>query len=221
MMGQTNDYEKEDLSATAGTDTTIKGVDMNADDWLDQAAKKVNAVEGDSYVKLDCGLLTVNQLNYFLNTIPIELTYVDENNQFIYYNRFLPTEDMLAKRRPDQVGDALDKVHPQISRVLQHVKQVINTLRNGDTDLVSMAVPGLDESKHHVMHYYKAMHDEEGNYKGVNEWAVYLKPIVDKYLKATGQKLVKDPDAEVDVTTSASKEPEKPEVDATSSASKH
>lgn len=234
MIGQTNSYEDEDLSAKKGTDTTIEGVDMNDENWLDKASKKVNAVEGDTYVKLDSGLLTVNQLNYFLKTITIELTYVDENNQFIYYNRFLPTKDMLAKRTPAQVGDSLDTVHPEISRVIKHVKQVINTLRTGKTDLVSMAVPGSDD-KHHVMHYYKAMHDEEGNYKGVNEWAVDIKPIVDQYLKATGQKLVKDPNAQVDAnsgasekpsvdaTSGASEEPAKPEVkvDATTSASKH
>ncbi|MQS96553.1 NAD(P)H-dependent oxidoreductase [Companilactobacillus halodurans] len=221
MIGTTNDYEDEDLSAKTGTDTTVKGVEMNDDDWLDKAAKKVNAVEGNSYVKLDSGLLTVNQLNYFLKTIPLELTYVDENNQFIYYNRALPTEKMLAKRTPAQVGDSLDKVHPDIKRVIKHVKQVINELRTGKSDLVSMPVPG-DEEKSHVMHYYKAMHDEDNNYKGVNEWAVDLKPIVDYYLQATGQKLVADPNSQVDATSGASKQPAKPEVkvDATTSASK-
>jgi len=207
---------EEDLGANSVVDTTVEGVDMSADNWLDQAAKKVNAAEGDEYVKLDSGLLTVNQLNYFLKTIPIELTYVDENNQFIYYNRFLPTEKMLAKRRPAQVGDPLSKVHPQIERVQTHVKQVISALRAGDSDLISMAVPGGDPDKNRVMHYYKAMHDEEGNYKGVNEWVVDIKPIVDKYLKETGQKLVNDPDSKIDVTSGASKEPA---VDATSGAS--
>jgi len=219
MLNKTSDYEDEDLSAKTGTDTTVKGVDMNADDWLDQAAEKVNAVEGDTYVKLDSGLLTVNQLNYFLKTIPIELTYVDENNQFIYYNRFLPTEKMLAKRTPAQVGDGLDKVHPAIGRVIKHVKQVINALRTGKSDLVSMPVPGGDAEKHHVMHYYKAMHDEDNNYKGVNEWAVDIKPIVDEYLKSTGQMLVKDPNSKVDATSGASKKPDEPATDATSGAS--
>lgn len=225
MIGETNNYEEEDLSAQNGTNTTIKGIDMNADDWLDRAANKVSAAEGNDYVKLDSGLLTVNQLDYFLKTIPIELTYVDENNQFLYYNHSLPTEKMLAKRTPAQVGDALDKVHPNIGRVFKHVKQVISALRNGETDLVSMPIPGGDPQKHHVMHYYKAMHDDENNYKGVNEWAVDLKPIVDEYLKATGQKLVKDPNAKMDAMSGASKKPTegKPEVevDTTSSASKH
>jgi len=226
MIDKTSDYEDEDLSASNKIDTTIEGVDMNDDNWLDKAAKKVNAVEGDTYVKLDSGLLTVNQLNYLLKTTPIELTYVDENNQFIYYNRFLPTEQMLAKRTPAQVGDSLEAVHPGKERVIKHVKQVLNLLRTGEKDLISMPVPGNDEN-HHVMHYYKAMHDEEGNYKGVNEWAIDLKPIVNEYLKATGQKLVPDPDNKVDAMSGASKKPAaaeetaKPEVDATSSASKH
>lgn len=234
MMNQTSDYEDEDLSAKTGTDTTVQGVDMNDDDWLDKASEKVHAVDGNTYVRLDSGLLTVNQLNYFLKTMPVEVTYVDENNQFIYYNRAIPAEKMLAKRVPAQVGDSLDKVHPAIGRVIKHVKQVISALRNGKTDLVSMPVPGGSD-KTHVMHYYKAMHDEEGNYKGVNEWAVDVKPIVDQYLKETGQKLVKDPDAKVDAmsgasekpatdaTSGASEEPAKPEVevDATSGASEH
>ena len=69
------------------------------------------------------------------------------------------------------------------------------------------------------MHYYKAMHDENDNYKGVNEWAVDLKPIVDQYLQQTGQKLVPDPDAKLDATSGASKDESKPAVDANSGAS--
>ena len=218
LISQSNGYQDEDLSAKKGTDTTIQGIDMNDDDWLDKAAKKVNAVEGGTYVKLDSGLLTVDQLNYFLKTMPVELTYVDENNQFIYYNKVGKAEDMLAKRVPAQVGDALDKVHPNIERVMKHVKQVIYDLRSGKTDLVSMPVPGGD-SDHHVMHYYKAMHDENDNYKGVNEWAVDIKPIVDQYLQQTGQKLVPDPDAKLDATSGASKTEDKPAVDANSGAS--
>lgn len=229
MIDETDDYETEDLTASGKADTTVEGVDMKADDWLDQAAKKVNAVEGDTYVKLDSGLLTVNQLNYMLKTTPIELSYVDENNQFIYYNHFLPTEKMLAKRTPAQVGDPLADVHPDVARVIKHVKQVISILRSGKQDLVSMPVPGNNETKH-IMHYYKAMHDEESNYKGVNEWVLDLMPIVNEYLKETGQMLVPDPNKKVDATAGASKKDDapqaptpaaKPEVDATSGASEH
>ncbi|MGV3536505.1 NAD(P)H-dependent oxidoreductase, partial [Streptococcus agalactiae] len=75
--------ESEDLYCQGQIDTTITSIDPDDPDWLDKAAEKVNAVEGDAYVKLDNGLLTVNQLNMFLNAMPFELTYADDNNQFI------------------------------------------------------------------------------------------------------------------------------------------
>ncbi|GEK27814.1 NADPH-dependent oxidoreductase [Furfurilactobacillus siliginis] len=207
--------EEEDLSASGKIDTTVEGVDMNADDWVEQAAAKTHAAEGDDYIKLDRGLLTVNQLNMFLNTMPMELTYADSNNQFIYYNKMLPTEKMLAPRRPGQTGDPMSSVHP--GRAVKHVKQVINALRTGKTDLVKMPVPGNTPDRF-IMHYYKAMRDADNQYKGINEWVLDLAPIVKYYLEATGQQLVADPNAKVDATSGASaKGAEKP--DATASAS--
>jgi phosphopantetheinyl transferase len=48
------------------------------------------------------------------------------------------------------------------------------------------------------------MHDEQGNYRGVNEWVLDLWPIVESYLKQTGKKLVADPNAKVDANAGAS-----------------
>lgn len=217
------DWESEDLTASQEIDTTVKGVDMKAEDWVEQAAAKTNAVEGDTYVKLDRGLLTVNQLNWFLNTMPVELTFADDNNQFIYYNRMDENpKDMLAPRQPKQVGDPLESVHPE--RALKGVKHVVHTLRTGETDLVSMPVPFINKiNEKHVMHYYKAMHDEDGRYRGINEWVVDIWPVVESYLKMTGQKLVADENAKVDATSGASEKKEEPvatpETDATSGAS--
>lgn len=209
-------WQDEDLSASKGTDTTIKGVDMRADDWVEQAAAKTKAASGKDYVKLDRGVLTVDQLNWFLNTMPMELTYADDNNQFIYYNHTLPGKEMLAPRDPKQVGDPMDAVHPP--RAIKGVKHVISSLRNGN-DLVEMPVPGNKLNERHIMHYYKAMRDSEGNYRGVNEWVLDLWPIVESYLKQTGQKLVKD-EAALDVVSGASgNENQAPAVDSTTSAS--
>ena len=209
-------WQDEDLSASKGTDTTIKGVDMRADDWVEQAAAKTKAASGKDYVKLDRGVLTVDQLNWFLNTMPMELTYADDNNQFIYYNHTLPGKEMLAPRDPKQVGNPMDAVHPP--RAIKGVKHVISSLRNGN-DLVEMPVPGNKLNERHIMHYYKAMRDSEGNYRGVNEWVLDLWPIVESYLKQTGQKLVKA-EAAPDVVSGASgNENQAPAVDSTTSAS--
>lgn len=213
----------EDLYATGRVKTTVPDVDMNDPEWVEKAAEKTNAATGDDYVKLDRGLLTVEQINMFLNTMPMELTYADENNQFIYYNDMgTKPEDMLASRRPDQVGSPLAAVHPP--RALKGVQRAVNMLRSGKTDLFILPVPGNGPEKH-LMHYYKRMEDAEGNYRGINEWVLDLWPIVKYYLESTGQKLVPDPTAAPVAVTGASQTstptsaPTKTPVDETSGAS--
>lgn len=180
---------QEDLTASGKCDTTIEGVDMDDDNWVELAAEKVNAVSGDTYVKLDRGILTVDQLNYFLNSMPMELTYADSNNQFIYYNYHKEDYEMLAKRRPGQVGCSLAKVHPE--RVYKSVNWLVGLLRSGQIDVFRTHVPTHGPDKY-VVHNYQAMYDKNGKYAGINEYILDFKPIVDWYLKQTGQSLVKN-----------------------------
>ena len=183
---------KEDLHVTGTIDTTIEDVDMAAEDWVEQAAAKVSAVEGNTYVKLNRGILTVDQINTFLASMPMELTYADDNNQFLYYNYTKEAEDMLADRVPGQVGNPLALCHPE--RSLSSVEWVIQQLRSGRQDVVRVHVPTHGPDKF-VVHNYQAMHDEEGNYKGINEYILDFKPIVDWYLKQTGLTLAGEIDA--------------------------
>ncbi|MDN6296205.1 MAG: NAD(P)H-dependent oxidoreductase, partial [Alkalibacterium sp.] len=104
---------EEDLHASQAIETTIEDVEMEAQDWVEQAAEKVDAVEGNTYVKLNRGILTVDQINTFLASMPMELTFADENNQFLYYNYTKEAEDMLADRVPGQVGNPLVLCHPE------------------------------------------------------------------------------------------------------------
>lgn len=189
------DWTKEDLIASGVTDTTID-VDKMSKDWVNQASEKTNAAKDTDYVKLDSGVLSVNQLNWFLKTMPMELTYMDDNDQFIYYNHYLDRDDMLAPRYPWQTGMPMSEVHPK--RAINGVKRVINQLRYNKTDLVKMPVPGNKLNEKWIMHYYKRMADEEGKFRGINEWVLDIWPIVAQYLEMTGQKLVADLNAKVD-----------------------
>ena len=205
--------EPEDLYAQNPVATTIEDVDMSATDWVEQAAEKVNAVEGDTYVKLDRGILTVDQLNSFLNSMPMELTFADANNQFIYYNYHKEQDEMLGGRHPDQVGSAMANCHPE--RTYKNVEWVIQQLRSGKEELVTINVPFHGPDKY-VVHNYAAMKDKDGNYAGINEYILDLQPIIDWYLKQSNQELVGGP--EVDAVSSASTTDDE-EADGVSSAS--
>lgn len=211
-------YKNEDLTAAGKTDTTIQDVDMTAPDWVDQAAKKTHAASGSDYVKLDAGILTVDQINWFLKSIPAELTYVDDNNQFLYYNHKQPASRMWASRQPEQVGAPLAKVHPDVRNVHDHVKQVIHMLRTGKTDRFQLAEPVDQKNVKWVVNNYQAIHDDHDLYRGVNEIVIDFWPIVKKYLEMTGQALVDAPQGTAAPTTASTPAP-MATVDANASAS--
>lgn len=188
----------EDLKATGKIETTIEAIDMAADNWVEQAAWKTNAVKGHTYVKLDHGVLTVDQINALLKSLPLELTFADSNNQFLYYNYHLKKEDMLADRHPSQVGNALTTCHPAYA--IEHVDYVIQQLRNEEIDTYQINAPNEDPAKF-VVHNYTGIKDEKENFIGINEYVHDLEPMIQWYLKQTGQRLVK---SDVDAVSSAS-----------------
>lgn len=177
----------EDLWATDSIESTIEGVDKSDPEWVEKAAELVGAAEGSDYVKLDRGILTVDQLNMFLRSMPMELTYADDNNQFLYYNRVRMGDDMLASRYEHQVGFSLAECHPERAR--KGAEYVIQQLRSGQTDVIRVPITHHGPDKY-VVHNYQAMYYENGDYAGINEYILDFKPIVDFYLQKTGQSLV-------------------------------
>ena len=183
--------EPEDLDCNHPISTTVTEVDPDDPDWVEKVAEITGAVSGDTYVKLDHGILTVNQIDMFLKAMPFELTYADDNNQFLYYNNAHQDPDsMFAKRVPPQSGSRMSTVHGSLPPArMKNVEWVIGTLRNGNQDYVRAIGPGAPGGgmDHH---YYQAMYYEDGSYAGINEIVFNFKPWLDWYLQTTGQRLV-------------------------------
>ena len=183
--------EPEDLYCTNSIATTIQGVDPDDPEWVEKAAELVGAVSGDTYVKLDHGILTVNQIDMFLKAMPFELTYADDNNQFLYYNNaHQDPNTMYGKRVRVQAGSRLGTVHASLPPArMKNVEWVVGVLRNGDQEYVRTIVPGQPEGVINT-HNYKAMYYPDGSYAGINEIIFNFQPWLDWYLETTGQRLV-------------------------------
>ena len=183
--------EPEDLYCTNSIATTIQGVDPDDPEWVEKAAELVGAVSGDTYVKLDHGILTVNQIDMFLKAMPFELTFADDNNQFLYFNNaHQDPNTMFGKRVRAQSGNRLGTVHGSLpdSR-MKNVEWVVGVLRNGDQEYVRTIVPGTPEGVINT-HNYQAMYYPDGSYAGINEIIFNFQPWLDWYLNTTGQRLV-------------------------------
>lgn len=117
------------------------------------------------------GHLSINQANLILNHLPIELTFVNKEDIFQYYNNHVPFEQMLFKRTPSQVGRHVELCHPP--KLIERVKEVIHLLRNGEKDDVKMWFKRDDQFIHVT---YLAVRNDQGEFEGVLELVQDIQP---------------------------------------------
>lgn len=113
------------------------------------------------------GYLSVEQANLILNHLPLEITFVNKDDIFQYYNDSVPVEEMIFKRTPSQIGRHVELCHPP--KVLDKVKKIFQLLRTGQKDKVVMWFKSEKLGKFvHVT--YAAVRDDSGEFQGVLEY---------------------------------------------------
>lgn len=113
------------------------------------------------------GFLSVEQADLILNHLPMEITFVNKDDIFQYYNDHTPSDEMIFKRNPSQIGRHVENCHPP--RVLDKVKKVIDLLKSGQKDKVTMWFKS--EKKNQFVHItYAAVRNRQGEFEGVLEY---------------------------------------------------
>lgn len=113
------------------------------------------------------GYLSVEQANLILNHLPLEITFVNKDDIFQYYNDSKAPNEMIFKRTPSQIGRHVELCHPP--KVLDKVKKIFSLLRSGERDKVVMWFKSEKLGKFvHVT--YAAVRDENGEFQGVLEY---------------------------------------------------
>lgn len=82
-----------------------------------------------SSVSLDFGSLTQTQLNPLLNMLPIEITFIDENDTVQYFNN--PTK-MIFIRTKEVIGRKFQNCHP--AKSLDTVTKIVESFKSGKKD---------------------------------------------------------------------------------------
>ena len=119
------------------------------------------------------GFLSVEQANLILNQLPMEITFVNKDDIFQYYNDAAPFEEMIFKRTPSQVGRNVELCHPP--KYLEKVKAIMQGLREGKKDKYEMWFKS--ESRGKFVHVtYAAVRDEAGDFQGVLEYVQDIQP---------------------------------------------
>lgn len=120
---------------------------------------KVGAVT-DGEIVMPGGHLTVEQLTAMLNTIPLEISFVDTDN----INRFFNEGPKVFKRPGMAIGREVFSCHPP--KIEQRVRRIIEEFRNGTLDQVPV---WMNKDGRTMLVTYMAVRDRDNNYLGTLE----------------------------------------------------
>ncbi len=149
---------------------TIGGKTAGQEEATDKkpAAKETIANEtGSDMITLGSGHMTPEQILAVLDTIPMEITFVDEGN----INRFFNDGEKLFKRPDMAIDREVFSCHPPKYEAM--VRKILDSFRTGERDHVDVWMTKGGEP---VLVKYMAVKDSEGKYLGTLECVQNMRP---------------------------------------------
>ena len=116
---------------------------------------------GGDKLDVTTGKLTLEQVNLIYKHLPIDTSFVDENELVCFYS---DTDHRIFPRSKNVIGREVMNCHPRKSAHI--VREVIDKLRSGEQDKAEFWInkPGL-----FIYIIYVAVRDKDGNFRGVLE----------------------------------------------------
>ena len=136
------------------------GVPNGVWDEAENAERTKSGAATDGEIVMPGGHLTVEQLTAMLNTIPLEISFVDTDN----INRFFNEGPKVFKRPGMAIGREVFSCHPP--KIEQRVRRIIEEFRNGTLDQVPV---WMNKNGRTMLVTYMAVRDRDNNYLGTLE----------------------------------------------------
>ena len=128
--------------------------------WSQAESKETVRTQHEGEIVMPGGHLTLGQLTAMLNTLPLEITFVDADN----FNRYFNEGSKIFKRPFMAIDREVFSCHPP--KIEPMVRSIIEDLRSGKRSQVPMWV---EKCGHPMYVNYMAVRDGEGNYVGTVE----------------------------------------------------
>ena len=130
----------------------------------------------DGMIYFETGSLSIKELEGLLNALPVEITFVDKNDTFRYFNK---PQEVTFVRTTAAIGRKVQQCHPQKSVHL--VNQILEDFKSGKKNFVEFWINMAGKM---IYIRYFAIRDEKGEYQGCVEVTQNITPIK----KIEGQK---------------------------------
>jgi len=123
----------------------------------------------NGYIKFDAGILLPEEINAMLNTLPVDITFVDKDG---YVKYFTQGKDRIFARPKTVIGREVKNCHPPAS--VHIVEGIVEDLKSGKKDHEDF---WIKMGNRYVHIRYFAVRNEKGEYLGTMEFTQDIKPI--------------------------------------------
>lgn len=131
--------------------------------------KKGEKEAEDGYIRFETGILEIEELSAMLDTLPIDITFVDRNDTVKYFSQ---SKDRIFARTKAVIGRKVQNCHPPAS--VHVVEKIVEDLKSGKKDHEDF---WIRMGPRYVLIRYYAVRDEKGKFLGVLEVTQDIKPI--------------------------------------------
>lgn len=107
------------------------------------------------------GKLSLERINLLFKHMPVDLSYVDENELVKFYS---DTKHRIFPRSANVIGREVRNCHP--AKSVHLVEEIIEKFRSGEQDKAEF---WINKPEAFIYILYTAVRDEQGNFKGVLE----------------------------------------------------
>ncbi|WP_070120085.1 DUF438 domain-containing protein [Bacillus marinisedimentorum] len=126
-------------------------------------------VMSEGFIKLETGILSLSQLELLLNHLPVDITFIDDQDVVRYFSQ---GKERIFPRTKAVIGRTVQNCHPPKSAHI--VEELLNDFKSGKKDNEDFWIKFRDK---YVYIRYFAVRDQDGSYAGTLEFTQNIDPI--------------------------------------------
>jgi DUF438 domain-containing protein len=138
-------------------------------DVEEKALESGEEPSNDGYIEFDAGIMTPEEVNAVLNTLPLDMTFVDKDGHVKYFSM---GKERIFSRPKTVLGREVQNCHPPAS--VHVVEKIVEDLKSGKKDHEDF---WIRMGPRYVFIRYFAVRNAKGEYLGVLEVTQDIKPI--------------------------------------------
>jgi uncharacterized protein len=138
-------------------------------EWMPERQALEEKAISEGYIKMETGILSLKQLELVLNHLPVDITFIDQDDVVRYFSH---GKERIFARTKAIIGRTVQNCHPP--RSVHVVEELLADFKSGKKESEDFWIKFKDK---YVYIRYFAVRDENGKYIGTLEFTQNIDPI--------------------------------------------